>query len=43
VVVHSDCGMMGHGPGVTTLLTCKKPLIEGVVDEKANLAHYWNV
>ncbi|MEG1849629.1 MAG: DUF4438 domain-containing protein, partial [Oscillospiraceae bacterium] len=38
VVVHSDCTMMGHGPGVTTLMTCKKPLIVGVLDERANLA-----
>lgn len=38
VVVHCDSRIMGHGPGVTTLMTCKKPLIEGVLDEKANLA-----
>lgn len=38
VVVHSDCRIAGHGPGVTTLLTCKKPLIEGKIDPKANLA-----
>ena len=38
VVVHSDCRIMGHGPGVTTLLTSKRPLIEGKIDPKANLA-----
>jgi len=43
VVVHSDAGMMGHGPGVTTLLTCKRPQIEGVLDPHANLAEYWNL
>lgn len=43
VVVHSDCGMMGHGPGITTLLTCKKPLIEGVFDQRANLADLWRI
>lgn len=43
VVVHSDCGMMGHGPGVTTLMTSKKPLIEGVISTNANLADLWNV
>jgi hypothetical protein len=43
VVVHSDCGMMGHGPGVTTLMTCKTPLLEGVLDPHANLADYWKI
>lgn len=38
VVVHSDCMKAGHGPGVTTLMTCKTPLIEPVIDPKANLA-----
>ena len=28
----------GHGPGVTTLMTCAKPLIEPVIDAKANIA-----
>lgn len=40
VVVHSDCTIMGHGPGITTLMTCKTPQILGVLDDKANLAHY---
>lgn len=43
VVVHSDCVKMGHGPGVTTLLTSKTPVIEGVPDPKANLADLWGV
>ncbi len=38
IVVHSDCLKAGHGPGVTTLMTCKTPLIEPVIDPKANLA-----
>ena len=38
VVVHSDCRIMGHGPGVTTLFSCKRPLIEGVFSPGANLA-----
>ena len=41
VVVHSDCILAGHGPGVTTLMTCKTPLIEAVIDEHANLADYF--
>ena len=40
VVVHSDCRIMGHGPGVTTLFSCKRPLIEGVRSPGANLASY---
>lgn len=37
-VVHSDCVIAGHGPGVTTVMTCSLPLIEGVLSEEANLA-----
>ena len=43
VVVHSDCIIMGHGPGVTTLLTCKTPLIEGIISTDANIASYIGV
>lgn len=43
VVVHSDCVIMGHGPGITTLMTCKKPLIEGRLDKSANLANYMGI
>jgi len=38
VVVHSNCLRAGHGPGVTGLLTAGTPLIEPVIDPKANLA-----
>jgi len=38
IVVHSDCLLAGHGPGVTTVMTCPKPLIEPVLDSKANIA-----
>lgn len=40
VVVHSDCVKMGHGPGVTTIMTCKESLIEGVIDKDANIGKY---
>ena len=36
-----DCILSGHGPGVTTLMTCKTPLIEAVIDPNANLADYF--
>jgi hypothetical protein len=38
VVVHSDCRKAGHGPGVTTIMTCGTSLIEPVVDPRANMA-----
>ncbi len=38
IVVHSDCLLAGHGPGVTTLMTCETPQIKPVIDQKANIA-----
>jgi len=38
VVVHSDCRVAGHGPGVTTIMTCGTSLIEPVIDPRANIA-----
>lgn len=38
IVVHSNCLLAGHGPGVTTLMTCKTPRIKPVLDPKANIA-----
>ncbi len=38
IVVHSDCLLAGHGPGVTTLMTCDTPKIKPVIDQKANIA-----
>ena len=38
VVVHSDCLLAGHGPGVTTVMTCATSLIKPVIDPKANVA-----
>lgn len=43
VVVHSDCLLAGHGPGVTTLLTCKTPLIRGIQTETANIGHWLGI
>ncbi len=43
VVVHSDCKLAGHGPGVTTLMTCASPLIEPVIDPQANLADLFGI
>ena len=38
IVVHSNCLLAGHGPGVSTLLTCATPKIEPVIDPSANIA-----
>jgi len=38
IVVHSDCLLAGHGPGVATLLTCATPQIEAKIDPSANIA-----
>jgi len=38
VVIHSDSKIAGHGPGVTTLLTCNHGEILPRIDPKANLA-----
>lgn len=42
VVVHSDCVLSGHGPGITTIIVSKDPVIEGVIDENANIGVYMN-
>ncbi len=39
IVVHSDCLRAGHGPGVTTIMTCRSSLIKPVIDPKANIAN----
>ena len=38
VVVHSNCLTAGHGPGVTTIMTCGNSLIKPVIDPRANIA-----
>ena len=37
VVIHSDCLISGHGPGVTTVLSCKTERLSAFVDENANI------
>ncbi len=41
VVIHSDCILAGHGPGVTGLITCREPVIDIVIDKNANLANFF--
>ena len=42
VVVHSDCRLAGHGPGISTIMTCTAGQIQPVVDPAANLADLLN-
>ncbi len=37
ILVHSNCLLAGHGPGISTLMTCPKSLIEPVIDPDANI------
>ncbi len=37
IVIHSDCLLAGHGPGIVTLLSSTEPLIQPRVTSTANL------
>lgn len=43
LVIHSDSYIMGHGPGIMTLLSCKTDTIQGRIDSAANLVTYLDV
>jgi len=43
IIIHSDCIKMGHGPGVTTIMTCKTSKIKGIKNYDANIANYMDV
>ncbi len=38
IVIHGDCRYAGHGPGVSTLLSAKRSIIEPIVDPNANIS-----
>ena len=38
IVVHSDCKLAGHGPGISTIMTCPTSLIKPVKNSTANIA-----
>lgn len=40
LINHGDSVMIGHGPGVMTLLTSDAPIIEPFIDPNANIANY---
>jgi len=43
VVVHSDCVISGHGPGVMTLFTSSNGRIRLIIDSKANIGYYLKI
>jgi hypothetical protein len=38
IVIHADCMSAGHGPGVTTLLSSKEPLLVPKVTTTVSIA-----
>lgn len=40
IIVHSDSYSSGHGPGVTVLMTSRKPILIPYLDKDANLINY---
>lgn len=43
VVVHSDCVLAGHGPGVTTIMTSRSGKIEPEINKDANIGYYLKI
>jgi len=43
IVIHSDCLKAGHGPGVTTVMTCATAQIDPIIDPRANIAHLFKI
>lgn len=40
IVIHGDCIAHGHGPGITTVLVTKKPIIRGKLTDNANISDF---
>ena len=40
IIVHSDCVIAGHGPGVMTVLTSTKGKINPIINNKSNIRDY---
>ena len=41
IIVHSDCVLAGHGPGVMVIMSSRDGLIVPRIDAKANLKNYF--
>lgn len=42
-IVHSDCVLAGHGPGVATIITSSKGKIKPRIDKNANIGYYLKI
>lgn len=43
VIVHSDCVLAGHGPGVVTIITSSKGKIKPQINKNANIGYYLKI
>lgn len=43
VIVHSDCVLAGHGPGVTVIATSKKEGIKPILNKNASIGYYLKI
>lgn len=43
MVIHSDCIVSGHGPGISTVLACKTSMMVPKIDPEANLLKYHKI
>jgi len=43
IVIHSDCYLAGHGPGITVLFTTSHGAIEPVLDKNANIGKLYKI
>lgn len=43
VIVHSDCVLAGHGPGVATIITSSKGKIKPQINKNANIGYYLKI
>lgn len=43
VIVHSDCVLAGHGPGVATIITSAKGKIKPRLNKNANIGYYLKI
>lgn len=43
VVIHSDCVVSSHGPGISTILACHTPKLQAKIDPESNLLKYHQI
>ncbi len=43
IIVHSDCVLAGHGPGVATIATSKSGKVKPIISRRANIGYYLKI